>query len=195
MTTLPRLCGRRHNAAPRRPRSSGKRAPMYGRTAPSANICSSSALSRIGLVGIVGREGADLHAAHRDSLEQHQIQRDRRDAARRVAQRDERAAAAQPAQRRLGVLAADRVEHHRGAGAPVISRMPVAQILLVVVDDGLRTALPADLELLGRLDAAAITLALIATARSTAARPTPPAAPSTTTQSSGLHRRRPCASV
>ena len=101
-----------------------------------------------GVVGPVAHEGADLHAADGDSLEQHEIERNGRDRARGVAEGDESSAAGQTAQRRLRIRSADGVEDHPGGVAGELTDARL-QVFPVVIDGRLRTALPAQLELFG----------------------------------------------
>ena len=71
---------------------------------------------------LVHGEAAELEAEDLDALQQHEVERDARDHARRVADGHEPAAPAQRAQRRLGEVAADRVDDDVGAVRAATSR-------------------------------------------------------------------------
>ena len=117
------------------------------------------------------------------SFEHHQVQRDLRDLAGRVASVTNRPRG--PGRGALGVAAADQVEHDLGAGLPGDLLEAGFQILAVVVDALRGTPAAGTPPSLSAPDAAAITLAPISTAMSTAARPRR-RRPRTTTQSPGL---------
>ena len=140
------------------------------------------------LVGVVGGEVDELEAEDLAPLEQHQVQRDPGDLAGGVADGDEPPAVAQRTQGRLGQGAADGIDddvgrRRAGPGAGRRAGRPARW--------SIRRGRPArrgGVEL-GRVDdATAVTVAPRWTPSCTAARPTPPPAPSTTSSSPGCIR-------
>ena len=95
--------------------SSENVAPMCGTARPAASSSNSSRSLRSSSSGACVEEVEELESEHVHALQQHEVERDPRDDARRVADSDEAAAAAQRAERRLGEVAADRIDDHVAA--------------------------------------------------------------------------------
>ena len=130
--------------------------------------------------GVVRGEVEELEAEDLDALQQHEVERDPRDHARRVADGHEAAAPAQRPQRGLGEVAADRVDDDVGAVGQARRAAPGARSTdrwSIEVRRRRRTPRPSSFS---ADDATAVTDAPSTTPSCTAARPTPPPAPSTT---------------
>ena len=97
---------------------------MCGTTRPAAEQRDELGLVAVHLVGRVHGEVEELEAEHVHALEQHEVERDARDRARRVADGDEAATPVQRAQRRLGEVAADGIDDDVAAvGKAVAQRL------------------------------------------------------------------------
>ena len=168
-------------------RSNGRRAEMCGLSLPAAIMPRSCCKRRMRMRGIAGEITSPKDTHDLAPLEQGKVQRDARNVSRRKADHEIASVPVHRPQSGFGVVATDRIVQHIGARA---ARQPlyfVCEGLLLLlrklfrrIDETIvRAALFRERQF-GPFEAPAITRAPIAWPISTAARPTPPAAPSTT---------------
>ena len=117
--------------------SSANVAPMWGTTRPRRRA-GRAARARCGRTrrARAWRSRGTGSRAIVHALQQHEVERDARDRARRVADGHEAAAAAQRPQRRLGEVAADRIDHRRRRRRAAARAAPARRSTGAVVDRG-----------------------------------------------------------